>query len=215
MISLPEASAAVIRRCIEQPGRVLLAVAGQPGAGKSTAAARVLADAAAAGVSVVVVPMDGYHLAHSTLERQGLTHVKGAPQTFDAHGFSALVSRIRAQQPGDASVWAPEFRREIEDAVAGAIEVPADAQLVLIEGNYLLLDEEPWSALAEMFDVAWMLRPQAERRLERLIARHETFGRDPQQARAHALGSDQRNADLVEQRVVDRAGLDVIEVDPG
>lgn len=211
MIPLDEASAVVIDRCRGR-SRTLLALAGGPGAGKSTAAARLLLDADRADVSAVVVPMDGFHLAHSVLERRSMTEVKGAPETFDAHGFIALVERIHAQRPGDPTIWAPEFRREIEDAVAGAIEVPADAQLVIVEGNYVLLDEEPWARLAPLFDVAWLLEPSEEHRVSRLVARHEAYGSDADEARRRALGSDQTNAERVQAKS-QRPG--VIAVDPG
>ena len=211
MIPLDEASAAVIEHC-QSGSRVLLGLAGEPGAGKSTAAARLLLDADQAGVTAAVVPMDGFHLAHSVLESRAMTDVKGAPETFDAHGFVALVERIHAQRPGDPTIWAPEFRREIEDAVAGAIEVPADTQLVIVEGNYVLLDEEPWARLALLFDVAWMLTPSAERRLARLMARHESYGNDPADARRRALGPDQTNAERVRAHS-QRPGVTM--VDPG
>lgn len=190
-------------------------MAGAPGAGKSTVCDRLLAESETHEVAAVVVPMDGWHLAHRTLERLGLAPVKGAPETFDAAGFVALVARIAAQRPGDPSVWAPEFRREIEDAVAGAVEVRAEHRLVIVEGNYLLLDEHPWRDLAGFFDLAWVLTPNESTRRTRLVERHERFGRSPDEARAHALGSDEANALRVEHNVFAPRELTVLEVAPG
>lgn len=192
----------------------MLAVAGAPGAGKSTVCERLLADAAARGVPCAVVPMDGWHLAHSTLERLGMALVKGAPHTFDAAGFVALVRRLRTQQVDDPTIWAPEFRREIEDAVAGAVEVRGDHRLVIVEGNYLLLDESPWNELASLFDSAWMLRPDERLRQERLMTRHERYGRSAEAAREHTLGSDEANARRV-RGASTAPGLQVTVVDPG
>ncbi|WP_274541951.1 MULTISPECIES: nucleoside/nucleotide kinase family protein [Dermacoccus] len=195
--------------------RLVLAVAGAPGAGKSTVCELLLAEAQNRDVSAIVVPMDGWHLAHRTLERLGLAQVKGAPQTFDAEGFVALVARIAGQRPGDPSVWAPEFRREIEDAVTGAVEIRPEHRLVVVEGNYLLLDEHPWRNLAGFFDTAWVLTPDESTRRIRLVERHERYGRSTEDARAHALGSDETNARRIEHNMVARAGLTVLEVDPG
>jgi len=168
----------------------VLGVVGAPGAGKST-----LASALADAVDAVVVPMDGFHLAQAELERLGRADRKGAPDTFDAHGFIALLRRL---QTADAPVtYAPQFRREIEEPVAGAIPVPREAPLVIVEGNYLLLDESPWDQVHGLLDECWFVEIDEEVRVERLIARHEAHGRSPEQARAFALGSDQANAELI------------------
>ena len=123
------------RALAEGPGPALLGIAGAPGAGKSTLADRVVA----AVPGAVLVGMDGFHLAHATLEALGRVERKGAPDTFDAAGYVALLRRIRGLGPGADVVWAPRFHREIEDAVAGAVAVTTEATLVVTEGNYLLL----------------------------------------------------------------------------
>lgn len=176
--------------------RWILGIAGAPGCGKSTLADLVLRPLREADPdAVALVGMDGFHLAHSSLARLGLTGVKGAPQTFDAAGYAALLRRLRVL--GDHPVWAPEYRRELHDPVAGAIEVGPEVRLVVTEGNYLLLPDGPWAQVhAELAEV-WWVDIDDEVRLERLVARHVQFGRTPEAARAHALGSDQPNADLV------------------
>jgi pantothenate kinase len=180
------------RRLAGASGRRVLGITGAPGAGKSTLAQRLADELAGAAV---LVPMDGFHLANATLDRLGRRARKGAPDTFDAHGFAALLRRLRE---GGPTVYAPRFHREIEEPIAGAIAVPPDVALVITEGNYLLLDEGDWAPVRELLDEAWYLDCDEEVRLAGLIARHEEFGKSPADARAWALGTDQRNAVLIE-----------------
>lgn len=174
--------------------RSLLGVAGAPGAGKSTLAQQLVDGLHAAGVSAVLVPMDGFHLAQRELERLGLADRKGAPDTFDVGGYVALLARLR-----DAAdvVYAPEFRRDLEEPVAGAVRVGPEVEVVVTEGNYLLLDDGLWSTVRDLLDRTWFLEVPDDLRRERLVARHERFGRGPQDAREWALGPDERNAVLV------------------
>jgi pantothenate kinase len=116
--------------------RILVAIAGPPGAGKSTVAERIRQQLACAGRSAAVVPMDGFHLDNAVLAERGLHSRKGAPETFDVHGFRHLVSRIAA---GEEDVAYPLFDRSRDAAVAGAAVLPSDIEFVLFEGNYLLL----------------------------------------------------------------------------
>ncbi|MBO9554203.1 nucleoside/nucleotide kinase family protein [Cellulomonas sp.] len=174
-------------------GRRLLGIAGSPGAGKSTLAAQV---GEAYPHDAVIVPMDGFHLAQSELERIGRADRKGAPDTFDAAGFVALLRRLRDPQPDD-TVYAPEYRRDLRNGVAGAIAVPADVPLVVVEGNYLLLDDHGFGPVAGLLDECWFVAPDDTVRLARLVARHEAFGKAPDAARAWAHGPDERNAALV------------------
>ena len=171
-------------------GRTVLGIVGAPGAGKSTLAAEVVASL---GPDLaVLVPMDGYHYANVVLELLGRRARKGAHDTFDAGGYVSLLRRLRAGE--EDVVHAPEFRREIEEPVGSAIPVPAEVPLVVTEGNYLLLREGPWAALEGLIDVTWFLDPGREVRHERLVARHERYGKDPEAARRWALGSDEDNA---------------------
>ena len=174
--------------------RVLVGVVGKPGAGKSTLTAQI-ADVMEAA-EVVVIPMDGFHLAQVELERLGRTERKGAIDTFDAGGFVALVKRLAARD--EDVVYAPAFYRHIEEPVAGAIPVAREVPLVIIEGNYLLAQQPPWDQVRELLAQTWLVRLDEQVRHHRLIARHMEFGRDSEAARAHALGSDQTNAQLVE-----------------
>jgi pantothenate kinase len=180
------------RELAERPGVALLGIAGPPGAGKSTLAERIVGEAP----GTVLVSMDGFHLAHATLVELGRVDRKGAPDTFDAAGYVALLRRIRAIHEQE-TVWAPRFHREIEDAVAGAVAVTADVPLVVTEGNYLLLPDPPWDQIAALLDACWYPDIADDVRRSRLQARHERYGRTPHQARERTLGSDERNAVVV------------------
>jgi pantothenate kinase len=173
--------------------RRLLGITGPPGAGKSTLSAQILA---AFPGRCVVVPMDGYHLAQSELDRLGRADRKGAPDTFDAAGYVALLSRLRAPVPGE-TVYAPEYRRDLHNGVAGAIGVPADVPLVITEGNYLLLDAHGFAPVRGLLDLCWYVDVPDDVRTRRLVARHTRFGKAPGAAHAWTHGPDQRNADLV------------------
>jgi pantothenate kinase len=169
--------------------RSLLGICGAPGAGKSTLAARIVD---ALGDQAVLVGMDGFHLAQRELNRLGRADRKGAPDTFDVFGYVDLLERLRLH--GEETVYAPEFRREIEEPIACAIPVFPSVPLVVTEGNYLLLPDRPWDQVRLLLDDVWFLAPSEEVRIARLIARHEAFGRSAEQARGRALGSDQANA---------------------
>lgn len=182
---------------VERAGRMrgaryLLGLAGAPGVGKSTVAAALVAELTPAAV---LVPLDGFHLAEAELYRLGRHPRKGAPDTFDAAGYVALLRRLR--QPEPETVYAPRFDRRREEPIAGAILVPPDLPLVLTEGNYLLLDSGPWAAVRELLDQVWFLERDESQRLDRLAARHVAYGRSPADAVARARGTDQLNAELV------------------
>ena len=173
-------------------GRLLLGITGAPGAGKTA-----LAAALAASCGAVVVPMDGFHLADVELRRRGLLDRKGAPETFDADGYAALLGRLRAR-PAHV-VLAPMFERDLEQPIAGAIPVLPEAGLVVTEGNYLLLAREPWPAVRAQLDAVWHVVTDDPVRRARLVARHVQFGKSPEAARAWVERVDQPNARLVEE----------------
>ena len=168
----------------------LLGITGAPGVGKSTVAALL-----ARSWGAVVVPMDGFHLADVELSRRGLLGRKGAPETFDAEGYAALLGRVRAREP---LVMAPVFERDLEQPLAGALPVPGAVGLVVTEGNYLLLDEPRWAAVRAQLDAVWHLRVDPALRRERLVARHVEFGKTPAEAEAWVRAVDDPNATLVE-----------------
>ncbi|NEA40808.1 nucleoside/nucleotide kinase family protein [Streptomyces sp. SID11385] len=181
-------------RRLSAPGRRrLLGIAGAPGAGKSTLAERIVA----AVPGSVLVPMDGFHLAQAELERLGRAGRKGAPDTFDAAGYVALLRRLREPVP-DEVVYAPLFRREWEEPLAGAVPVPPDAPLVVTEGNYLLLDTHPWAPVRDLLDDTWFLAPDPATRVRRLVERHVRYGRSRAEAERWVAESDEVNARLVE-----------------
>jgi pantothenate kinase len=192
---------AAARRLADSGGRRILGITGAPGAGKSTLARRLVAEL---GDRAVEVGMDGFHLAQRELQRLDRTARKGAPDTFDAVGYVALLGRLRV--PGPDVVYAPEFRRDLEEPIGGAIPVPSDVPLVVTEGNYLLVSDGPWHHVRPLLDEVWFLAPPEDERVARLIARHRAFGRTDAQARERTYGSDRANAILV-AATADRADL--------
>lgn len=187
-------------------GRTLLGIAGPPGAGKSTLAAAVAAAVEGAHPGAcAVVPMDGFHLAQGVLRAMGREGRKGAPDTFDAHGYVALLGRLRRPREGE-TVYAPRFDREVEEPIAGAVAVPPSVRLVVTEGNYLLLDDGPWAAVRGLLDEVWYVDPGDAARVPRLVARHVAFGRTPADAAAWERRTDAPNAALV-ARIAARADV--------
>ncbi|MCU1531308.1 MAG: coaA 2 [Arthrobacter sp.] len=174
--------------------REMLGIAGAPGAGKSTLAAQLVA--ALGKDRAVLVPMDGFHLANILLVERGLRQVKGAIETFDDAGYANLLHRIRNQQAPE-TIYAPRFDRELEEPIAGAIPVSASTSLVITEGNYLLSDAGWWPRARTCLTETWYLEPSEETRRRRLIDRHMAHGKNEQEARQWALGSDEQNARMI------------------
>ncbi|MEU9284622.1 nucleoside/nucleotide kinase family protein [Streptomyces sp. NPDC048275] len=153
---------------------------------------------------VAHVPMDGFPLADVKLERLGLRDHKGAPATFDAAGYAALLRRLR--EDTDDVVYAPGFERDLERPIAGATPVLPTARLMVTEGNYLLLPDGLWARVRPALDEVWFCDIDEAERIRRLVARHEEFGKGHDQAVGWVAGTDQRNADLV-AATRDRADL--------
>jgi pantothenate kinase len=202
-ITLPEVCVQRVTQLLASGSRKILGLVAPPGAGKSTLAQRLLAHF---GEDVQMVPMDGFHLANSELERLGRRQRKGAPGTFDAAGYVNLLERIQSQQADSDVVYAPDYRREIEEAVAGAIAVQPHTPLIITEGNYLLLDDAPWHRVRAVADEIWYLDVPDDLRHARLLARHMQFGRTRDEALDWITHTDEPNAVRIAQ-TRQRAGL--------
>ena len=182
----PAQLASTIRAKAQAQGRFLTALAGPPGAGKSTLAAELVA---ALGQDAKAVPMDGFHFDDAVLVARGARARKGAPDTFDVAGFRHLLTRLRTED----EVAIPLFDRDLEISRAGADIVGPDDRILIVEGNYLLLNEAPWPDLAPLFDLTiWIDVPEAELD-RRLMARWAHYGKTPDQARAWIDGNDMPN----------------------
>ena len=192
--TIPAQYLARVNALLADGRRRVIGLVGAPGAGKSTLAASLQRAFASRSI---VVPMDGFHLANIELQRLGRAGRKGAPDTFDSAGYVALLRRLRDQE-GDEIVYAPEFRREIEEPIAGAIPVLPTAQLVITEGNYLLLEDGHWAAIADLLDDIWYVEVDDALRVARLRERHERFGRSPEAAAQWVAATDEPNARLIE-----------------
>ena len=156
--------------------------------------------------------MDGFHLRDDELTRLGRRERKGAIDTFDVAGYLHLLRRLRDRT--DAVVYAPVFDRGLEESIGSAFAVPAEVPLVVTEGNYLLADEGDWAQVgAAARRSAGSSSRARTSALDRLVARHERFGRSPEEAWERSTGSDGRNAELVAATRA-RASLVVTVADP-
>ncbi|MBZ9807137.1 nucleoside triphosphate hydrolase [Mesorhizobium sp. ESP-6-2] len=184
--------AATIFKRAGKAKRFIVAIAGPPGAGKSTLSAS-LHDLLPEG-AVEVVPMDGFHYDDIVLNQRGLRARKGAPETFDFGGFETLLKRIRAGEP---DIAIPVFDRTMELSRAAAAIIGAGTKFILVEGNYLLLDEEPWSRLAPLFDFSIFVEVPRNELERRLMERWHEHGRSEEDARAWIASNDMPNIERV------------------
>lgn len=188
--------AALVAERAQRGGRVIAALAGAPGSGKSTVAER-LCDAlnARAAGTAAVLPMDGYHYDDLHLVPAGLRPRKGAPETFDVGGLYHTLKRLRARD--EAFVAVPVFDRDIEIARAGARMIPAEVPVIIAEGNYLLLGQEPWVRLRPMFDVAVLVDVPEPVLRARLTARWQHYDLTPDEIAWKLDGNDLPNGRFV------------------
>jgi pantothenate kinase len=188
---------ALLEAVDRSPDRFLLGITGPPGAGKSTIATVVEGaanDRRGPGFAVVA-PMDGLHLSNEQLRDLGLLAVKGAPETFDVAAFIRLLYEVRRDL--DATIRWPGFDRSIEQTLPDAIGIPPSIRLVIVEGNYLLLDRPGWRDVRGLLDQVWYVDASREVLRERLLARALKGGRTEPEALRHVDGSDLPNAELV------------------
>lgn len=174
--------------------RKILGLVGSPGSGKSTLASALQQQFPD---TTQIIPMDGFHLSNSVLRRQGLAHRKGAQDTFDSGGYVALLARLLDSYEKE-TVYAPEFIREIEEPIANSIEILPTTRLIITEGNYLLLLDGAWANVRGYLDESWYINVDSSIRTERLVKRHEFFGRSHQSALDWVEQTDEPNARLIE-----------------
>lgn len=176
-------------------GRIAVGLAGGPGAGKSTVSGALVKALDAAGLPAVAVPMDGFHMRHAKLESLGIAHEKGMPHTFEAAGFVAFLQRAKlAKEP----VSGPVYTRDIEDVTEDGYVIAGETKILVVEGNYLLLDSEPWGAVKNLLDLAVHIAVPREEVLARLLKRHGEFGLFNQDhIEEHVMRVDMANYDIV------------------
>ncbi|MCW1919082.1 nucleoside triphosphate hydrolase [Rhodobacter sp. KR11] len=176
----------ILDQASAKEGRFIAALAGPPGAGKSTLAQALVG---LLGPSARVVPMDGFHFDDAILNARGMRARKGAPETFDVAGYRHLLTRLTQED----EVAIPVFDRSLELSRGSADLVTQDHRILVTEGNYLLLDEAPWTDLAAFFDLTVMIDVPEEELDRRLLARWDFYGKTPVQARAWIDGNDMPN----------------------
>ena len=192
--SIDEALSRIKDLALKHSGRFIIGIVGKPGAGKSTLTSHLIENLPKDSVSLV--PMDGYHLSNLQLKNLGLTDRKGAFNTFDSNGYVSSLKRINTET--DQDIYYPVFHREIEESYAADGVVLANTKIVLTEGNYLLFDKAGWEKVAAELTEIWYININDSVRIERLVKRHEFYGKDKESAFNWATGTDEINAKIVE-----------------
>ncbi|MUZ74572.1 nucleoside/nucleotide kinase family protein [Agrobacterium vitis] len=183
-----------IFRLAQEASRFMIAIAGPPGAGKSTLSDALREALIARGETAEILPMDGFHMDNGILEQRGLLKRKGAPETFDVRGFLDIVTAVKA---GDEEVLVPVFDRDRELAIASARPIAPETRFILVEGNYLLLDRAPWTRLQSCFDLTVFVGPPLEVLEQRLRDRWVHYGLDEAAIAWKLNGNDLPNGRLV------------------
>jgi len=174
--------------------RKIVGVIGKPGAGKSTLSGQLIEQL---GDQAAILNMDGYHLSNLALRELGRADRKGAPDTFDALGFTAILQRVKNEV--GQNIYFPVFDRSIEESIAAQGVITPEIKLVITEGNYLLHNENNWGGVKKLLDESWFIEVDDQLRIERLVDRHHKFGKSKVDAHSWATGSDQNNARIVAQ----------------
>ena len=194
-ISLTSLDEVITRAMTPMSGeRKIVGLIGKPGAGKSTLSAQLIDQL---GDQAAILNMDGYHLSNLALRELGRADRKGAPDTFDALGFTAILQRVKNQV--DQDIYFPVFDRSIEESIAAQGVITPEVKLVITEGNYLLHNENNWGGVKELLDESWFIEVDDQIRIERLVNRHHKFGKSKADAHSWATGSDENNAKIVAQ----------------
>jgi pantothenate kinase len=177
-------------------GRIIIGLAGPPASGKSTLAQSIVDELNRRnGRVAVVLPMDGFHLSSFQLHEQDIAQIKGAPETFDVDGLIATLSRVRL--PMRTTVYVPDYIRTMHEPIAASIAIKDQTKVVIVEGNYLLLQSPGWRDVRQYLDQAWFLNVDWDVCRERLVARQVAGGRSPDEAREWVDRSDKANYDLI------------------
>ena len=195
-MSQEEAKAKIVEYA-NNTSRTIIGIVGKPGGGKSTLSKYLLKGMDPSLVSVV--PMDGFHLSNKVLKALGRSERKGAQDTFDVKGFTTLIQRIKLDSADP--IYYPVFDRSIEESIAAQGVVYPSTRVVIVEGNYLMHNQDGWQEISPLLDQSWYAFLDEDLRISRLISRHIAFGKDPEGAKAWAKGSDQVNAELIETGV--------------
>ncbi|KAF4119863.1 ArgK protein [Geosmithia morbida] len=198
--------------------RILIALAGVPGSGKSTVTDALLraigkTDGSMANTSVLPMTQDGFHHTKAKLstfdDPDYAFHRRGAPFTFDVEAFISLVMRLRDTPVTDCDepevvITAPSFDHAIGDPIPDAISISSRCRVVIVEGNYTLLDQDPWRRIAEVVDDKWFVDIQPEVARERLSRRHLQAGieKTPEKARQRAEENDLPNGEMIRSHLI-------------